>query len=537
MSKAAWEALKNHYQSVRGGTLQALFAADPNRYARFSVQVEDFLFDFSKQRITPETFEKLCQFAENHHLRDHIDALFSGKRVNLTEQRPALHMALRDPGLAPLRVDGLEIKEQIHASLEKMAQFVEGFSSGQRVGATDKRITDVVSLGIGGSDLGPKMACFALEHFRTSEIKLHFIANVDGATVSRVLKSLNPETTLCIINSKTFTTIETLQNAKTLKTWFQHSLGEKSTEQHLIGVTANKSAAMQFGISNENIFEFWDFVGGRYSIWSSVGLPIALLIGMPQFREFLAGAYAIDKHFCSAPFSENIPVLMALLGIWNINFCGYSTHAIIPYEDGLEYFPDYLQQLEMESNGKRAAKENGFVEHSTAPIIWGGVGCNNQHAYMQLLHQGTQVVPVDFLVAAKAHPQFEEHHQLLLASCLSQSKALMEGNFSFPENDFARERCLDAKRCFGDRPSSTLMYTALTPRVLGALIALYEHKVFVQGVLWGINSFDQFGVELGKTLVKEILAQLEQSTDKNLDSSTQGLIEFYRKNKVAVKPT
>jgi glucose-6-phosphate isomerase len=514
--------------------MRDLFAADPKRFSQFSLEVGEILFDYSKQRVTKETLHKLCAYAKEVQLSRQIEALFSGKIVNTTEQRPALHTALRDPTTKPILVEGQDIKPQIHRVLNRMEAWVEAVRSGSYPGASNlsnRPIQDIISLGIGGSDLGPSMVCQALQDYKTTAIRFHFISNVDGKTLTRVLKKCDPRTTLCIINSKTFTTPETLLNAKAIKEWFSCTLGLEKTLSHLIGVTANPKQALLFGIPQENIFEFWDFVGGRYSIWSAVGLPIALSLGMARFREFLAGAHAIDNHFIQQPFSENVPVLMGLIGIWNINFWNNGTQAIIPYDDGLRQFPDYLQQLEMESNGKsvsalvgRMSEETeNLVSYATAPIIWGGVGCNGQHAYMQLLHQGTQIIPVDFLIHVKGDEHFQEHHHLLLASCLSQSKALMEGE---------RSSSL-AKQCLGNRPSSTLMYPKLTPEVLGSLIALYEHKVFVQGVLWGINSFDQWGVELGKKLVKNIFPLLEKATldTEDLDSSTQGLLNFMRKNR------
>ncbi len=532
MSTTVWSDLQAHHKTMVEVHLRELFKEDPNRFLNFSLTAKGILLDYSKQRITQQTLEKLCKLADSCYLSKYIEDLFTGKKVNFSEQRAVLHTALRDPSSTPLFIDGQDVKSEIHKVQDHMIEAIDAIRNGGWRGATGKQITDIISLGIGGSDLGPSMVCQALDEYKTTDIKLHFVSNVDGKTLASVLKKLDPKTTLCIVNSKTFTTPETLQNAKAIKMWFSLSLGEKEASGHLIGVTANPTEAEQFGILKQNIFEFWDFVGGRYSVWSAVGLPIALLLGGDHFKDFLAGANAMDEHFRFAPFLSNMPVLMALLGIWNINFWDCRTHAIIAYDDGLRQFPDYLQQLEMESNGKKAAKENGFVDHATAPIIWGGVGCNGQHAYMQLLHQGTQIVPVDFLIAAVGHSGFEEHHRLLMASCLSQSKALMEGNQ--PEMS-GFDPLNDAKQCFGNRPSNTLVYSKLTPRILGSLIALYEHKVFVQGVIWGINSFDQWGVELGKKLVKEILPYLKDPTQtSSLDSSTKGLI-CYLNGKESIK--
>lgn len=528
-SSIAWQNLKKHHAALVHIHMRDLFKEDPNRFSAFSVQVNDILLDYSKQRVTQDTLEKLIALANTCDLKTQIQALFSGGIVNISEHKPALHTALRDPTGTPLMVENQDVKKAIHAELQRIEQFVEAVRSGSRLGATGKRIIDVISLGIGGSDLGPAMVCEALNEYKTTDIQLHFISNVDGKTLAPLLKKCNPETTLCFINSKSFTTIETHQNAKALRAWFEPVLGLKTVD-HLIAVTAQAKRAEAFGIAKENIFEFWDFIGGRYSVWSAVGLPIALLLGVPHFKAFLAGAYEMDKHFYSAPFEQNMPVLMALLGIWNINFEEYTTQAVIPYEDGLRQFPDYLQQLEMESNGKKAQQISGFVSHATAAVIWGGVGCNGQHAYMQLLHQGTQIIPVDFLVAALGQSEFEEHQQLLLASCFSQSKALMEGTEENIDPNLTTDPLRDAKQCFGNRPSNTLVFPKLTPKVLGSLIALYEHKVFVQGIVWGINSFDQWGVELGKTLIKKILPLLEQPITSGetmeLDSSTRGLIDY-----------
>lgn len=527
-SLIAWQDLKKHHVSLVNTHMRDLFKIDPSRFSTFSLQVNEILLDYSKQRITKDTLEKLVALANTNNLKNQIEGLFNGDIVNVSEKKPALHIALRDRTSKSLTVNNQDIKSNVNAGLKRMEQFVESVRSGNHRRATGKQITDVISLGIGGSDLGPAMVCEALQDYKTTDIKLHFVSNVDGKTLAAVLKKCNPETTLCLINSKSFTTIETHQNAKVIRAWFENVLGKKAVD-HLIAVTAKPERAKAFGIAKENIFEFWDFIGGRYSVWSSVGLPIALLLGMNSFKEFLLGAYEMDQHFNTAPFEKNMPVLMGLLGIWNINFEGYATQAIIPYDDGLHRLPDYLQQLEMESNGKKAHKVSGFVPYATAPVIWGGVGCNGQHAYMQLLHQGTQIIPVDFLVAAQGHPEFEAHHQLLVASCFSQSKALMEGTSidSVEGDHFA-----DAKVCFGNRPSNTLVFPKLTPKILGSLIALYEHKVFVQGVIWEINSFDQWGVELGKNLIKQILPCLENSSQTlELDSSTKGLIAFFKKSK------
>jgi glucose-6-phosphate isomerase len=496
----AWQELQQHKQQLDSVKLSTMFALNPQRFADFTVQLPGILLDYSKQRITAETIELLCKLASEAKLQQAIENLFSGEIVNKTENRPALHTELRKPNPAKIEV------KQVLAQMRKFVAFMH-----------KSKFTDVIVLGIGGSDLGPRLVCEALAPYTVSKLRMHFVANVDGDTVASLLQGLNPQTTLCIINSKTFTTIETLANAQLIKDWLLGGIEQQHLSEHLIAVTANKELAINFGIAAAQIFEFWDWVGGRYSVWSAVGLPIALTIGMDNFERFLAGAHAMDQHFRTANLAQNMPVLMALLGIWNINFNGHATLAIKPYADSLQLLPPYLQQLEMESNGKSAANSGGFVPYQTAPVIWGGVGCNGQHAYMQLLHQGTQVIPVDFLVAKKSINGPAELHNLLVASCLGQSQALMAG-------------CADDlyyKTCPGDRPSTTIMFDQLTPEILGSLIALYEHKVYVQGIIWQIQSFDKWGVQLGKVLIKDVL-QLMQSDDlANVDSSTAGLLNHF----------
>jgi len=526
----SWRALEHHQKLMRDVRLKDLFADDPHRFKKFSLQVGDLLFDFSKQRVISQSLEKLCSLAEEHALEQERSALFLGRSINSSENRPALHTALRDPSKTPILVNGEDIKPLIQAVLQKMEIFSEKLRTGEYLGATGQLVTDVLLLGIGGSFLGPQLVTRALKPFQQSKISLHFVSNVDGESLNNALKAVNPHQTLCLINSKSFTTPETLLNAESVKKWYQAAFQiESKVNDHLFAVTAKPEKALSFGIPKDNIFEFWEWVGGRYSIWSSVGLPVAILLGMEHFRAFLNGAYKIDHHFQSAPLAENMPVLMALLGIWNINFWHYFTLAIIPYCDGLSDFPAYLQQLEMESNGKRVNKAGELLTYATAPTIWGGVGCNGQHAYMQWLHQGPLIAPIDFLVGVKStETAFPEQQKFLMANCFSQSKALMEGTL-LKDNP---ETLNNAAYCPGNRPSNTLLYPSLTPEILGSLIALYEHKVFVQGVIWNINSFDQWGVELGKTLVKSLLPQLDkqQILGQN-DTSTEGLISFYHAHK------
>lgn len=519
MQSTAWQRLEAHKQQWTHRHLKDLFTSNPKRFEQYSLEVAGLLFDFSKQKIQDDTVQLLCDLASEKELAFLREQLFSGACINVSENRPALHTALRDPTTTPIIVDGEDIKPNIRKVLEKMEHCSDALRTGKYLSNTGNTFTDVVCLGIGGSDLGPRMACTALQDLKITDIRLHFITNVDAQTIGNLLTTLKPEKTLCIINSKTFTTVETLLNAKTMKQWLLNALGsENKISQHLWAVTSDIKAALDFGISQENIFELWSWVGGRYSIWSAVGLPLVILFGMPVFKAFLSGAHEMDMHFRTAPFSANMPVILGLLGVWNINFLGCKTHAILPYGDNLIELPAYLQQLEMESNGKSIDKHGEMLNYTTAPIIWGGVGCDGQHAYMQLLHQGTEIVPADFLVAVKSNNQanhLKAQQELLVASCFSQSKALMEGSTEYA--------------CIGNRPSNTLIFPALTPQILGALLALYEHKVFVQGVVWNINSFDQPGVQFGKVLTHTLLPQLHSLENTQTDTSTAGLIRYYQR--------
>jgi glucose-6-phosphate isomerase len=531
MSGSTWGHLIQHQNTFEGDLLQ-LFAKYPNRFEQFSLQVGDILFDYSKQRITNETLQLLVALAEESQLTEHRKALFSGEKINFSEGRAVLHPLLRDLSDTPFFFEGKNIKADIHAVLQQLETFTDNIRQQYHCGITGKPFTDIVCLGIGGSELGPSLVNEALGAYKTTHLKFHFVSNVDGHTLNTTLNILDPCTTLCIISSKTFTTPETMQNAKSIKEWFSTEFkSEQKAIQHCVAVTAQRDKAMAFGILPTHIFDLWDWVGGRYSIWSAVGLPVILAIGVPSFREFLKGAYEMDKHFYSAPFDSNMPVLMALLGIWNNNFWGFSTHAVLPYDDRLARFPAYLQQLEMESNGKSIARDGQSIAHNTAGVIWGGVGCNGQHAYMQLLHQGTHIIPVDFLLAVQGASVYPEQQKLLVASCFSQSKALMEGQICTEEG----QPLDNAKVCSGNRPSSTILYPKLTPKILGSLIAAYEHKVFVQGIIWGINSFDQWGVELGKTLAKKILNDLDKKSNEIIsDGSTKGLIQFFQQKNLDI---
>ena len=523
--------LDEHYKQLANTHMRDLFNENANRFTEFSLTAANLFLDYSKNRITKQTIDLLCKLAEDANLAKHIEQMFSGQIINTTEKRAVLHTALRNPHGASIILDGQNIMSEIRASRIKMLECAENIRHG--------KWKDVVNIGIGGSDLGPAMASCALTPYQANNINLHFISNVDGTQITETLKYLNPETTLFIIASKTFTTQETLCNANTAKEWLEQKLTLKNPiKDHMFAVTAKPERAVEFGINDKHIFPFWDWVGGRYSLWSAIGLPIAIAIGADQFQEFLVGAHNMDDHFQNTSFEKNMPVIMALLGIWNINFFNTKTHAVLPYDQYLHLLPAYLQQLEMESNGKHIGINGKPVQHATAPIIWGSVGTNGQHAFHQLLLQGTQQVPVDFIIPLKSHNPIGQHHTLLFANCLAQSQALMQGKTETEIIQELLDQGMDetgAKQLAphkiipGNVPSNTILTDKITPATLGALIALYEHKVFVQGVIWGINSFDQWGVELGKQLTKNIIPNLQKGTNiSNFDSSTQGLIKHYR---------
>lgn len=533
---AAWQTLQQHHQDVGNHSMQEWFAANPARFSTFSLKLGDVLFDFSKNRITQETIHLLTELARSVKLADYIDGLFSGHMINTTEERPALHTALRDRKNQHLMVNGQNVMQPIHAMLNKIHRFTDEVRNGIWRGATGKTIRDIVNIGIGGSHLGPMMVTRALKDYAHADLRCHFISSVDGSQMNEVLQNIDPERTLFIISSKSFTTIETLSNATVIKAWLRDRLGSVDISNHFVAVTAEISRAQQFGIPVSHIFSIWQWVGGRYSVWSAVGLPIALLIGMDHFYEFLDGAFELDQHFKHADFSQNIPVLMALLGIWYINFFNCTTQAIVPYAHELKFFHDYIQQADMESNGKAVSRANKFVDYETGPVIIGQHGNDSQHSFFQLLHQSPRLIPVDFILIASGK-HFQEQQDVLVASGLSQSSALMCGKTyeeAFAElcqagirEDLALRLAVH-KIIPGNRPSNTLFLTKMTPRTLGSLIALYEHKIFVQGIIWGINSFDQWGVELGKQLLPSILTHLQNcDSNKNQDSSTIGLIHYY----------
>jgi len=522
-----WQALKGLQANTANDRVRDYFTADPQRFEKMSLRVGGLFLDYSKQPVSDAVLAKLIELAEHSALVQRRAQMFSGDIINVTENRPVLHTALRNLGEGPLMVDGQDVMPEIQRTREQIRTFSEAVRNGEWTGYSGQRIKDVVNIGIGGSDLGPNMACRALLKHRHPELSFHFVSNVDGAHIQKVLSRLDPATTLFIVSTKTFSTQETLLNAHTARRWFLDNAGpEADVGAHFIAASTNKAAAMAFGIREENVFEFWAWVGGRYSMWSSIGLPIALSIGFDGFMALLEGAYEMDQHFLSAPFAENMPVLMALIGIWHINFQGAETQAIVPYDQALHQLPAFLQQLDMESNGKSVDIFGQPVDYKTGPIVWGQTGSNGQHAFFQLLHQGTRYVPIDFIASLKPEPGMEEHHFALLTNMLAQANAFMEGSLKGGEEGGSR---LDAYSCPGNRPSSVLLLDELTPKNLGALIALYEHKVFVQGVIWNINSFDQWGVQLGKRIAGEISERIDVHS-QDFDASTQGLLALVREN-------
>lgn len=538
-SSQPWQALEQHQKELQQTSMRALFEADPERFPRFLLSAVGLTLDYSKNRIDRSSLDKLMALARHRSLPERIGAMFRGENINRTEARPALHVALRntDPD-ASLLVEDQDILPEIRHTLDRMEAFVEGIHSASHTGFSGQAFTDVVSIGIGGSYLGPKLVTEALTPFHNG-LRSHFVANIDGSDVSEVLRPLRPETTLFLIQSKSFGTQETLANAQVARDWFLHNGGSESDiAGHFIAVTSNRLAATDFGLDENNLFPMWDWVGGRYSLWSAIGLPIALSVGMKHFRELLAGAHELDEHFRTAPLEQNLPVVMAMLGVWYNNFWGAESHAILPYDHYLASLPEHLQQLDMESNGKQVTENGQPVSYPTGPIIWGGVGANGQHAYHQLIHQGTRLIPCDFIIPLQSHNPVGNHHAALFANCLSQSQAMMRGKtLKEARQELAGEgmsqrdidRLAPHKVIPGNQPNNLLIMDRLTPRTLGALIALYEHRTFVQGIIWGLDSFDQWGVELGKELGKAILPQLENGHPADSgDSSTDGWIERFR---------
>jgi len=538
---ASWKALQAHRQQMQSFGMRAAFEADAKRFEQFSATACGLFLDYSKNLITQETRQLLINLAHEAGLQAAKQAMFEGTPINASEGRPVLHTALRRSQSEPLVVEGQNLSAQVQAALAQMSHMVEQIHQQHWRGYSNKPITDVVNIGIGGSFLGPQVVAEALSPYApASAMRCHYLANIDGSEFQQITTALNAETTLFIISSKTFTTLETLKNAQAARAWFLQQGGdEASLHRHFVAVSSNIQAASAFGIHPDNILPMWDWVGGRYSLWSAIGLPIAMALGMANFRALLAGAYEMDQHFLEAPLEHNLPVLLGLLGVWYQNFWGAQSYAFLPYDHYLRDFVKHLQQMDMESNGKSVRQDGTPVSCATGAVVWGGVGTNGQHAYHQLLHQGTPLIPVDFVVPASSHSPLTDHHTWLYANCLSQSQALMQGKTRAEAEAELRAKGLDEsevqrlaphKVIPGNRPSNTLLMERLDPQRLGALIALYEHKVFVQGVIWGINSFDQWGVELGKELGKDVYQHLTSTERPQVgDASTQGLVDYFRR--------
>ena len=531
-------ALLNEYQRFAKTEMKNLFAQDPARAEKYTLSLEGLTFDYSKNRFDEGVLQALFNLAREHHLAERIEDMFSGKKINVTENRAVLHTALRNFSDTPVLVDGEDVMPEIRRVRAKMKEFSDAVRNGRFRGATGKKLTQIVNIGIGGSDLGPYMVTAALKKYWAEDIACHFISNIDGTACAEVLSRINPEETLFIVASKTFTTIETLTNARTCREWLINALGEKAVANHFVALSTNAKAVAEFGIDVNNMFEFWDFVGGRYSLWSAIGLSIAIAVGYDNFEALLKGAEAADRHFRTAPLEKNIPVLMALLGIWYNDFYNIHRYAVIPYDQYLKFLPSYLQQLDMESNGKSVRLDNRKItDYATGPALFGGAGTDVQHSFFQLLHQGTEPVPVDFIIPAVSHNETGKHHAILLANVLAQAEALMKGKtpdeaaaeLRAAGKDEATVEKLKLNKSFdGNRPSNMFLFEKMTPFALGLLIALYEHKVFAQGVIWEIDSFDQWGVELGKQLALKILPELEGEAGGEHDGSTGALIEKIR---------
>ena len=535
----AWQALVAHAGTMREVHLRELFAQDPARFETFSLRLDDLLLDYSKHRVTRDTMRLLIDLAHAADVENWRAMMFEGARINFTEHRAVLHVALRNRSRRPIQVDGQDVMPAVNAVLDKMRAFAEQVRGGAWRGATGETITDIVNIGIGGSDLGPLMACEALKPYQRADLRPHFVSNVDGAHLAHTVAPLDPARTLFIVASKTFTTQETMTNAGSARAWLTAALGEDAVAKHFVAVSTNEAEVRKFGIDPANMFGFWDWVGGRYSLWSAIGLPIALAVGFERFEELLAGAHDMDEHFRTAPLEKNLPVVMALLGIWYRNFMGASTLAILPYDQHLHRFAAYFQQGDMESNGKFVRRDGHRVDYATGPVIWGEPGTNGQHAFYQLIHQGTELIPCDFLAAAQSQTPLGDHHEKLLANFFAQTEALAFGK---TEADAMAElegqglsgealaTLLPHKVFEGNRPTTSILYRKLTPHRLGSLIALYEHKIFVQGVIWNINSFDQWGVELGKQLAGRILPELRGDEPvTGHDGSTNGLIGHFKR--------
>ncbi|MFN4145912.1 MAG: glucose-6-phosphate isomerase [Runella sp.] len=535
---AAYRKLKTHHKSIAKKHLKELFEEDPNRFKKFSLRVGDILLDYSKNRINGRSMAYLCDLARECQLSEAIEKMFAGDKINATENRAVLHVALRNRSNTPIELDGRNVMPDINAVLEKMKGFSEKVRSGEWKGYTGKKITDLVNIGIGGSDLGPVMVTEALKSYGKKGLNVHFVSNVDGTHIAETLAKVNPETTLFMIASKTFTTQETMANAHSARQWFLETAQDNAhVAKHFVAISTNRTEVEKFGIYPQNMFGFWDWVGGRYSLWSAIGLSIACYIGFQNFEQLLAGAHDMDNHFRSARFEKNMPVILALLGIWYNNFFGAETHAILPYDQYLHRFAAYFQQGDMESNGKYINRNGEKVTYQTGPIIWGEPGTNGQHAFYQLIHQGTKLIPADFIAPAQSHNPIGEHHKMLLSNFFAQTEALMNGKTREEvEAELSGKSAEEIAKIApfkvfeGNRPTNSILVKKITPRVLGSLIAMYEHKIFVQGVIWNVFSFDQWGVELGKQLANKIYPELQNDWPiETHDSSTNGLINQYKR--------
>ncbi|CAM2749964.1 glucose-6-phosphate isomerase [Helicobacter felis] len=535
----AFKALNAHFEHLKEMHMKDMFARDPKRATRYFLKVGSLCLDYSKNRINDETLKLLWDLAKECGLERKIEAMFSGEKINATEGRAVLHTALRNQSQESVVVDGEDVMPKVRDVLTRMADFSDALRCGRWLGYSNQVITDVVNIGIGGSDLGALMVCKALRHYAHPRLNMYFVSNVDGIQIQSVLDKIHPETTLFIVASKTFSTQETLTNALSARAWFlAHAHDEAHIAKHFIAVSTNKQAVQDFGIDTKNMFEFWNWVGGRYSLWSAIGLSIMIYLGKENFQDLLEGAYEMDRHFKNAPFEENMPVILALLGIWYVNFFDAGSHLIAPYDQYLRYFPRFIQQLDMESNGKRTTLAGEVVDYDTGPIIWGDLGINSQHAFFQLLHQGTHLTPIDFIASLSKEGNLPGHHEILLSNVFAQAEAFMKGK-DYTEAyqqlldkgmEAERARVIAPHRVFsGNRPSNMILLNAITPKSIGSLVALYEHKIFVQGAIWDINSFDQWGVELGKELAKDILLQLREGhAHEPHDSSTKHLIHLYQ---------
>jgi glucose-6-phosphate isomerase len=538
----AWQSLVKHHAATKSTHMRDLFASDPKRFEKLSLEVEDVLVDFSKHRVTGETMTLLFELARQARVFEWRDKMFAGEKINRTENRAVLHVALRNRSNRPILVDGKDVMPEVNAVLAKMRKFTDSVRGGAWKGYTGKRITDVVNIGIGGSDLGPTMASLALQPYWHPEMRAHFVSNVDGTHLVETLKRVRADQTLFVVESKTFTTQETLMNAKSARAWLVEALGsDAAVPKHFVAVSTATEEVKKFGIDPDNMFVFWDWVGGRYSLWSAIGLPIALMIGMDHFEAMLDGGHAMDEHFRTAPMEKNVPVVLGMLGVWYSNFFGAATHAILPYDQYMSRFAAYFQQGDMESNGKRVDRQGRFIEdYTTGPIVWGEPGTNGQHAFYQLIHQGTRLVPCDFLAPIETHNPLGEHHEVLLANYFAQTEALMRGKTpdearaELEAQKLPRERVEELvphKTFPGNHPTTSILFDKLTPRTLGMLIAMYEHKIFTQGIVWDIYSFDQWGVELGKQLAKKIEPELRsKGLVTSHDASTNALINRYKRH-------